>query len=306
MKKLAVILLTALLIFHIPASEVTSSGKEDAQKTASERLSQSNYSTPNSIIPAYHFNPSFVKEINADLEDDNIMILPTDTPFVKVDIISKQAETIPFYEVKGGELVIKSAKSKISNSSVTVKIYIPKNHRPQGINIQTKRGNIEISRQRAKKIDLETDRGDITLNEIETKKLYMDTKHGDVKILNLTSDYASLEVSRHDLTMDKIKTTELSIETSVGNVKAYRIQTEKITVDSVSGDLTLHFSSPISKSSSVYTKKGDVKIYMPSNSWCRYITSSKYGKFDNDFGGSNSDVKFSVESKTGTVSIIKK
>ncbi len=306
MKKTAVFILAAMMIFHISASEGISAEKNDAFPQSDSRISQAGYNSIKNIIPAYHFNPSFVKEINAYLEDENIQILPTDNPFVKVDIISAQAETVPFYEVKGGELVIKSAKRKIENGTVTVKVYIPRSHRPQSISIETKHGNIELHRQKAKKIDLESDRGNITVNEIESKKFYVYTKRGDVKILDLASDYASLEADRHDFTIDKIKTSELSIETSSGNVKAYRIQTEKISVDSTSGDITLQFASPISKNSSVYTKKGDVKIFMPRNSWCRYITSSKYGKFDNDFGSSDSSVKFSVETKNGTVSIIKK
>ncbi|MBR4387438.1 MAG: DUF4097 family beta strand repeat protein [Treponema sp.] len=306
MKKLAVIILTATMIFHISAAQRNAQGQTEPFSPENTRLSQANYDSLRGVIPAYHFNPSFVKEINVSLEDENIEILPTENPFVKVDIISKEAETVPFYEVKGGELIVKSAKRKIEDDTVTVKVYIPKNHRAQGIFIQTKRGNIELHRQKAKKIDLETDRGTITLNGIDSKKLYVDSSHGDVKILDLTSEYAELDVSRHDLFIDKIKTTELSIDTSSGNVKASRIQTEKLSIDSTSGDITLQFASPISKNSSVYTKKGDIKIFKPRNSWCRYITSSKYGKFDNDFDSSDSNVKFSVESKNGTVSIIKK
>ena len=306
MKKLAVILLTATMIFHISATERSVQGQKEPFSPDSPRLSQTNYDSLRGIIPAYHFNPSFVKEINASLEDENIEILPTENPFVKVDIISRQAETVPFYEVKGGALIIKSAKRKIENDTVTVKVYIPKNHRAQGIFIQTNKGNIELHRQKAKKIDLETDRGIITLNGIDSKKVYVDASHGDVKILDLTSDYAELDVSRHDLFIDKIKTTELSIETKSGDVKASRIQTEKLYIDSTSGNITLQFASPITKNSSVYTKKGDIKIFKPRNSWCRYITSSKYGKFDNDFDSSDSSVKFSVETKNGTVSIIKK
>lgn len=306
MKKLAVIILTATMIFHISAAQRNAQGQTEPFSPENTRLSQANYDSLRGVIPAYHFNPSFVKEINVSLEDENIEILPTENPFVKVDIISKEAETVPFYEVKGGELIVKSAKRKIEDDTVTVKVYIPKNHRAQGIFIQTKRGNIELHRQKAKKIDLETDRGVITLNGIDSKKLYVDSSHGDVKILDLTSEYAELDVSRHDLFIDKIKTTELSIDTSSGNVKASRIQTEKLSIDSTSGDITLQFASPISKNSSVYTKKGDIKIFKPRNSWCRYITSSKYGKFDNDFDSSDSNVKFSVESKNGTVSIIKK
>ena len=306
MKKLAVIILTATMIFHISAAQRNAQGQTEPFSPENTRLSQANYDSLRGVIPAYHFNPSFVKEINVSLEDENIEILPTENPFVKVDIISKEAETVPFYEVKGGELIVKSAKRKIEDDTVTVKVYIPKNHRAQGIFIQTKRGNIELHRQKEKKIDLETDRGTITLNGIDSKKLYVDSSHGDVKILDLTSEYAELDVSRHDLFIDKIKTTELSIDTSSGNVKASRIQTEKLSIDSTSGDITLQFASPISKNSSVYTKKGDIKIFKPRNSWCRYITSSKYGKFDNDFDSSDSNVKFSVESKNGTVSIIKK
>jgi len=298
--------LTATMIFHISAAQRNAQGQTEPFSPENTRLSQANYDSLRGVIPAYHFNPSFVKEINVSLEDENIEILPTENPFVKVDIISKEAETVPFYEVKGGELIVKSAKRKIEDDTVTVKVYIPKNHRAQGIFIQTKRGNIELHRQKAKKIDLETDRGTITLNGIDSKKLYVDSSHGDVKILDLTSEYAELDVSRHDLFIDKIKTTELSIDTSSGNVKASRIQTEKLSIDSTSGDITLQFASPISKNSSVYTKKGDIKIFKPRNSWCRYITSSKYGKFDNDFDSSDSNVKFSVESKNGTVSIIKK
>ncbi len=306
MKKLAVIILTATMIFHISAAQRNAQEQTEPFSPENTRLSQANYDSLRGVIPAYHFNPSFVKEINVSLEDENIEILPTENPFVKVDIISKEAETVPFYEVKGGELIVKSAKRKIEDDTVTVKVYIPKNHRAQGIFIQTKRGNIELHRQKAKKIDLETDRGTITLNGIDSKKLYVDSSHGDVKILDLTSEYTELDVSRHDLFIDKIKTTELSIDTSSGNVKASRIQTEKLSIDSTSGDITLQFASPISKNSSVYTKKGDIKIFKPRNSWCRYITSSKYGKFDNDFDSSDSSVKFSVESKNGTVSIIKK
>ena len=306
MKKLAVIILTATMIFHISAAQRNAQGQTEPFSPENTRLSQANYDSLRGVIPACHFNPSFVKEINVSLEDENIEILPTENPFVKVDIISKEAETVPFYEVKGGELIVKSAKRKIEDDTVTVKVYIPKNHRAQGIFIQTKSGNIELHRQKAKKIDLETDRGTITLNGIDSKKLYVDSSHGDVKILDLTSEYAELDVSRHDLFIDKIKTTELSIDTSSGNVKASRIQTEKLSIDSTSGDITLQFASPISKNLSVYTKKGDIKIFKPRNSWCRYITSSKYGKFDNDFDSSDSNVKFSVESKNGTVSIIKK
>ena len=182
---------------------------------------------------------SEVNNINLDLRSHDVEILESEDENVKVQIYSKNKDSITLKKDSENNIVVNQKRENICVglcfvSNMKVIVYLPEEYKGK-INIKATSGDIKSTIENELAYNIKVTSGDVEIDN--AKSLVGKTTSGDVQIGKLTS-HIKYQTTSGDFEIEKFTVKkDSSIKATSGDVKIETLENAYVDADATSGDI---------------------------------------------------------------------